>query len=61
MKRLSLIFATAMAVLSCNTTNPFLTGWDTPYGIPDFAKNAGFMKILSLCTEISGNTSATIA
>ena len=38
MKRLSLIFATAMAVLSCNTTNPFLTGWDTPYGIPDFTK-----------------------
>ena len=38
MKRLLLIFATAMAVLSCNTTNPFLTGWDTPYGIPDFTK-----------------------
>ena len=38
MKRLLLIFATAMAVLSCNTTNPFLTAWDTPYGIPDFTK-----------------------
>ena len=38
MKRLLLIFATAMAVFSCNTTNPFLTGWDTPYGIPDFTK-----------------------
>ena len=38
MKRLSLIIATAMAVISCNTTNPFLTSWDTPYGIPDFTK-----------------------
>ena len=25
-----------MASVSCTTTNPFLTGWDTPYGIPDF-------------------------
>ena len=25
-----------MAMVSCNNTNPFLTGWDTPYGIPDF-------------------------
>ena len=38
MKRLSLIIATAMAAISCNTTNPFLTAWDTPYGIPDFNK-----------------------
>ena len=25
-----------MAAASCNNTNPFLTEWDTPYGIPDF-------------------------
>ncbi len=25
-----------MAIVSCNRNNPFLTGWDTPYGIPDF-------------------------
>ena len=25
-----------MAAISCNNTNPFLTEWDTPYGIPDF-------------------------
>ena len=27
-----------MAAASCNNTNPFLTEWDTPYGIPDFSK-----------------------
>ena len=25
-----------MTAMSCNNTNPFLTEWDTPYGIPDF-------------------------
>ena len=25
-----------MIAVSCNSQNPFLTGWDTPYGIPDF-------------------------
>ena len=25
-----------VAAISCNNTNPFLTEWDTPYGIPDF-------------------------
>ena len=25
-----------MAAISCTNTNPFLTEWDTPYGIPDF-------------------------
>ena len=25
-----------MAALSCNKINPFLTEWNTPYGIPDF-------------------------
>ena len=25
-----------MAAVSCNTKNPFLTEWNTPYGIPDF-------------------------
>ena len=25
-----------MTAMSCNNTNPFLTEWDTPYGIPEF-------------------------
>ena len=25
-----------MAAVACNTTNPLIEGWDTPYGIPDF-------------------------
>ena len=27
-----------MTAISCNNTNPFLSSWDTPYGIPDFGK-----------------------
>ena len=27
-----------MAAVSCNNANPFLTEWDTPYGIPEFDK-----------------------
>ena len=27
-----------MTAISCNNTNPFLSSWDTPYGIPDFSK-----------------------
>ena len=27
-----------IAAVSCNTSNPFLSEWDTPYGIPDFTK-----------------------
>jgi len=38
MKKISLITAVIMASVSCTTPNPFLTGWDTPYGIPDFSK-----------------------
>ena len=36
MKRLLPFLAAVMATFSCNTDNPFLTEWDTPYGIPDF-------------------------
>ena len=36
MKKIYLMAAMAMAMISCNNTNPFLTAWDTPYGIPDF-------------------------
>ena len=36
MKKLSLIATVAMAAVACNTTNPLIEGWDTPYGIPDF-------------------------
>ena len=28
----------ALALAACNRTNPFLTEWDTPYGIPPFEK-----------------------
>ena len=35
MKRILITLITMIAV-SCNSQNPFLTGWDTPYGIPDF-------------------------
>ena len=38
MRKLSLIAIVIMAAVSCNTSNPFLTGWDTPYGIPDFTQ-----------------------
>ena len=27
---------TIMAAVACNTSNPLIEGWDTPYGIPDF-------------------------
>jgi peptidyl-dipeptidase Dcp len=37
MKRLFAILAfAALLMTSCNKTNPFLTEWDTPYGIPPF-------------------------
>ena len=35
MKKISFILTVIMAAVACNT-NPFLTAWDTPYGIPDF-------------------------
>ena len=32
-----ILFAmTIMVAVACNTSNPFLSNWDTPYGIPDF-------------------------
>ena len=36
MKKVLYTAAIMMAAASCNNTNPFLTEWDTPYGIPDF-------------------------
>ena len=36
MKRLLVLIPIIMAAVSCNSINPFLTEWDTPYGIPDF-------------------------
>ena len=38
MKRILLITTIIMAAVSCNNINPFLTEWDTPYGIPDFTQ-----------------------
>ena len=38
MKKTLLITSMIMASVSCTTTNPFLTEWNTPYGIPDFSK-----------------------
>ena len=37
MKKILFISAIIMTFVSCSS-NPFLTGWDTPYGIPDFGK-----------------------
>lgn len=38
MKKLILFSTIIMTMVSCNTSNPFLSEWDTPYGIPDFNK-----------------------
>ncbi len=37
MKKILFISAIIMTFVSCSS-NPFLTGWDTAYGIPDFGK-----------------------
>lgn len=36
MKKIFLPLVAALAMTACNNTNPFLTEWDTPYGIPPF-------------------------
>ena len=36
MKRLLVLITIIMTAVSCNSINPFLAEWDTPYGIPDF-------------------------
>ena len=36
MKKIFLTVTAIMAMVSCKNENPFLTEWDTPYGIPDF-------------------------
>ncbi len=38
MKKILIAIAFIMAATSCNRDNPFLTEWNTPYGIPDFGK-----------------------
>ena len=38
MKKIFLTTAIIMAAVSCGNKNPFLSGWDTPYGIPDFTQ-----------------------
>lgn len=38
MKNAFLSLVIVMAAVSCNNSNPFLTEWNTPYGIPDFGK-----------------------
>ena len=38
MKKLFFTFSVIMAAVSCTTKNPFLTQWNTPYGIPDFTQ-----------------------
>ena len=37
MKRIILALTVIMTAVSCST-NPFLSNWETPYGIPDFGK-----------------------
>ena len=36
MKKIFYTLTVAMAAVACNTINPLIDGWDTPYGIPDF-------------------------
>lgn len=36
MRKIISLLAIAIAMTACNRTNPFLTEWDTPYGIPPF-------------------------
>ena len=38
MKRIPYLLALIMTAVSCTTANPFLTEWNTPYGIPDFTQ-----------------------
>ena len=38
MKKIFFICLMFMTAVSCNNSNPFLSSWDTPYGIPDFSK-----------------------
>ena len=36
LKYIPILFAALALMTSCNRTNPFLTEWNTPYGIPPF-------------------------
>ncbi len=36
MKKILIALTFIMAAVSCNSENPFLSEWNTPYGIPDF-------------------------
>ena len=36
MKKILFTLTIIMAAVSCNNTNPLLSDWNTPYGIPDF-------------------------
>ena len=38
MKRILITLSIIMATMSCTDKNPFLSEWDTPYGIPDFGQ-----------------------
>ena len=38
MRRIITSLAIVMAAVSCTDKNPFLTEWDTPFGIPDFGQ-----------------------
>ena len=38
MKRILTLSAIIMAVVSCNSINPFLTEWENEYRIPDFSQ-----------------------
>ena len=38
MRRIITSLAIVMAAVSCTNKNPFLTEWDTPFGIPDFGQ-----------------------
>ena len=66
MKKVLSIFTVIMTAVSC--ANPFLSSWDTPYGIPDFGKikekhyipaiKAGIQQQEAEISAIVGNTEA---
>ncbi|MBE6233079.1 MAG: M3 family metallopeptidase [Bacteroidales bacterium] len=37
MKKILFLSTVVMTLMSCGQSNPFLSEWDTPYGIPDFS------------------------
>ena len=39
MRKIFISLIAVMTAVSCTDKNPFLSEWDTPYGIPDFGES----------------------